>query len=282
MERNSIRGNLSKSDTISDIRMSLAADFKREKTVFVVEGLDDTHFWQNKISNNVYMCESFSGKMGVRSIVEHFNETRVIGICDRDYDLTYLNDHVFHYDFSCLEMMLLSNDAACESFIAEHYCENKNVNKVRLEVLNDLKWLSCFRKLNFLNSWSINFNGFSMHNSFDKTEMCLDSSAVLTELQHINNNFMQEHEAKLSSVTIESSEELSLHDLFSLTNGHDFLSYFHCLCMNIRRQKGRMISVHGLAASLRCAFRGNDLKNTALYSSIKEHEEKNDVLFLAI
>lgn len=107
---NSIRNNLSKSDIISTIRMSMAADIKNEMTFIIVEGYDDVAFMRNKIAENSTILESFSGKEGVREIVEFFNNINVIGICDRDYDYAYQNNMVFHYDFSCLEMMMIKND----------------------------------------------------------------------------------------------------------------------------------------------------------------------------
>ena len=277
MGNNSIKENLSNKDTISTIKLFLFADIKREKSVFIVEGTDDIHFWRSKVSKNVYLEESPSGKSGVRNIIEHFSDARVIGICDQDYDWKYSNEYVFHYDFSCLEMMLLSSDITCKSFFDGYYSNNKTIDIIRMEVLNNIIWFSCCRMLNFLNDWGMNFKFFSFHNSFDETKMCFDYQKALLELQRLNPKFMEKYGDKISQINAEASKEFSLLDLLKLTNGHDFLSYFHCLCNHQEKQK---VKADGMSISLRCAFRMDDLKRTKIYSDIKKYEAQHNVLFL--
>lgn len=86
MGKNSIQSNLTKDDLIAEIRLTLGADFKREHTVIIVEGEDDISFFNGKLSSNVDIRESFSGKRGVLEIVSLFSDSRVIGVCDVDYD----------------------------------------------------------------------------------------------------------------------------------------------------------------------------------------------------
>ena len=69
MGKNSIQSNLTKDDLIAEIRLTLGADFKREHTVIIVEGEDDISFFNGKLSSNVDIRESFSGKRGVLEIV---------------------------------------------------------------------------------------------------------------------------------------------------------------------------------------------------------------------
>lgn len=78
MGKNSIQSNLTKDDLIAEIRLTLGADFKREHTVIIVEGEDDISFFNGKLSSNVDIRESFSGKRGVLEIVSLFSDSRVI------------------------------------------------------------------------------------------------------------------------------------------------------------------------------------------------------------
>lgn len=105
MGKNSIQSNLTKDDLIAEIRLTLGADFKREHTVIIVEGEDDISFFNGKLSSNVDIRESFSGKRGVLEIVSLFSDSRVIGVCDVDYDTGTPSPQILYYDYSCLEMI---------------------------------------------------------------------------------------------------------------------------------------------------------------------------------
>lgn len=72
MGTNSIHSNLSKEDIIADIRLTLSADFEHAKTVVVVEGEDDVVFLNGKLRSDVDIHESFSGKHGVKEIIDYF------------------------------------------------------------------------------------------------------------------------------------------------------------------------------------------------------------------
>jgi len=69
--------------------------------------------------------ESFSGKNGVDEIISEpiIENTRVIGLRDKDYLQEVINERMFLYDFSCLEMMLISRDEVfqniCHEFIKD-------------------------------------------------------------------------------------------------------------------------------------------------------------------
>lgn len=280
MGSNSIRANLSKAAIISDIRMSLSADLKSEKSVIVVEGQDDIQFWKNKLSDDTYLYESFSGRVGVHEIVKYFKKPKVIGICDRDYGDNLSQEYIFYYDYSCLEMMLIHNDNAFQSFFSEYY-HGTHPDDFRLSILMNLKWISCFRQLNHIHSWGINFNGFSIANAFDGNTTCFDNDKALTELASINKNFYVNHRDKLATITYSSEREFSLCDLLDLTNGHDFLCFMHCSYESKKGPKGKTLGIDALSASLRCSFRMADFIHTVLYSKLREFEQSNQIVFLA-
>ena len=103
MGNNSIRSNLSKEDIISDILLCIGADINRENIYLLVEGEDDISLIHPYVSENVLLYESYDGKSGVESIVnERFGDnSRVIGIRDKDYQSEPSSNKIFFYDYGC-------------------------------------------------------------------------------------------------------------------------------------------------------------------------------------
>mgnify|MGYP001328335572 FL=1 len=134
--------------TISEIILEKSADIKKEKAFIVLEGYDDIRCLKKIVTQNVVMILSFSGKDGVKEIVQHFGSDRVIGICDRDYEAVANTQEIFYYDFCCLEMMLISADAAFEAICSEYYNNAEDVLSMREAILRKLFILSNIRKAN--------------------------------------------------------------------------------------------------------------------------------------
>ena len=261
--------------------MSLSADLRKEKGVIVVEGYDDILFFKNMKSEATYIYESFSGKLGVREIIEFFNDIRIIGICDMDYDTTYKNDLIFHYDYSCLETMMLSCDAVLKCIVSQLYFGDLTPEDLRLEVLKNLQLISLLRKYNYLNNGGICFNGLSIHKAFDNKKVCLDFEKVLMQLASINKDFSVMYNSGLLFIKEKFSERATLDELLSLTNGHDFVSCFHCFCLSSKKRRSPDQGVDTLAICLRCAYRASDFRTTRLYSIIIEHQHACGITFIA-
>jgi hypothetical protein len=83
---------------------------------------------------------------------------------DRDYEqITHL--HIFCYDFSCLEMMLISNDNTFKQVYSEYYNDSYTFYELRGLILVHLKFLSLIRKHNEIRSLGIKIRGLSIHNT---------------------------------------------------------------------------------------------------------------------
>lgn len=150
MATNSIKDNLTKSEIISELLLSIKGDVKKEYIHLIVEGVDDIRFFKSRVSPHVYIYESFSGKEGVFDILKNFKkEDRILGICDRDYADIPTDLNIFFYDFSCLEIMLISNEDVFKSCSDTFYYGSLNSNELLLKILNELKWLGIFRRLSF-------------------------------------------------------------------------------------------------------------------------------------
>ena len=227
MMRNSIRDNLTKDEIIAEIQMELDADITHKLTVVVVEGIDDVTFFRGKFAQNVDIKESFSGKVGVKEIVELFSDNRVIGVCDRDYDSVCENNNkVLFYDYSCLEMMMISNSEALSSFCHTFYRGQEQPEVVRIHILEDLKWVSCYRKLSAQNAWAVRFTAINYNTSFDDKLRKINYSVVMQQLKNSNPGLVGRDHTQLQQVSNLCRTTNCVQDLLNITNGHDFLYYF--------------------------------------------------------
>lgn len=271
MGANSIHSNLSKEDIIADIRLTLSADFDHKKTVVVVEGEDDVVFFNGKLHPDVDVHESFSGKRGVKEIIAHFSDDRVIGICDIDYDQPSQYPQLFCYDFSCLEMMLISKDSVFRSFCYTYYHGTLSPDEVRFKLLFDLKWLSYYRKLSVERDWNIRFNGISISAAFNKKTKMLDIPSLISQLSRINPGLIEDRE-RLQEISVECCKTYPIEQYFLITQGHDFLRYFQAFCESVHYTKRKLPGESELFRSLVCAYRKEDFMDSTLYRSLFEYE----------
>lgn len=268
MGNNSIRTNLSKEDIISDIKLMQSSPTFHQSIFLVVEGRDDIIFLQKRVKSDVNLYESFSGCCGVREIVEFFSTNNVIGICDRDYDNDYDNERVFFYDYNCLEMMLISNDAAFKSVYMTCYAGALPFNELRLRVLNDLKLISILRKINFDQKIGINFDRMSIVALYNKRDESIDATKIKDSIQ---NDIILDKRTEIAQL---SSRFSTYEQLLQITNGHDFISYLRIVFESNKPPKSRSLANEIIFMLFTTAFREEDFARTAMYESLKEFESK--------
>ena len=270
--KNSIKNNISKENIISDIKLTLSADNSRKINFLVVEGDDDFKFFKGFVTENVEIMESFSGKKGVKEIVSEVGNDRVIGICDRDYEKKIEQKHIFYYDYCCLEMMLISNNNVFKSIVDEYYPLNTDFLTLRLHFLNDIKWLSYFRKINSEKKLGIKFEGVSMHNSMNNENFTIENATE--EVKKCNPNL----DMKIfPEVLAECGKEHAYIELLDVTRGHDFINYFREKCTSSDKFNKR--KENDIGSSLRCAYRDDDFKQTCLFMSIKKYSLEYHVTY---
>ena len=261
---NSIRSNLNKDEIISEIKLSMNADYLENKKVFLlVEGNSDVLFLKKFANEDVELLESFSGKQGVKYIVEHFSNDKVIGICDRDYDYAYQNNHIFYYDYSTLEIMIVHNDNVFENVTAEYYYGEMCFNELRIHILKQLCWLSTFRKYSFDKNIGINFNGLSIAELLSNG--IFSRERALEKLNLINSKDLREY-TELFQI-----ETDNIDNLYNITQGHDFIKAFQKLCQDENDKsdkKAKIPNLNMMESIFRCSFRIEDLMQTQLYKDI--------------
>lgn len=280
MGQNSIRCNLSKEDIIAEIRLTLSADFEHKKGIVVVEGEDDILFFNGKLHPDIDLRESFSGKCGVEEIVCYFLDDRVIGICDIDYDSRSTCPQMLYYDYSCLEMMLISNDSVFSSFFYAYYQGSKSPQEIRLQILSNLKWLSLYRKLSSNNSWGVRFNGLSVAKAFNQENQTIDITNLLGQIHTINPGLISHNRGQLELLSEACRGEYALEQYLLITQGHDFLYCFQALCKSSKRLKGKSPSVEELFRALLCSCHHENFSEFKLYQSLISYQATYGILFL--
>lgn len=230
MGANSIRINLTKESTLSEIRLFQSADREHKFTHIIVEGINDIRFFQNKISNRVVLYESFSGKEGVREIVNNFNMANVIGICDKDYDASPPSPNIFFYDYSSLETMMLSSFNTFEKMCNTLYPHISDVRFIYDQTFQQIRWISAFRKVSSQQNLGMKFTVFSPFKVFNKSNKTIDVPKMITLLRDANRDifFSNPNIIRVVSAEVEAFTDINV-DLLN-ANGHDALAMFHCLC----------------------------------------------------
>lgn len=271
MPHNSISDNLTREDILAEIRLFLGADIVREKCFLVVEGYDDILFFNGKLEKEVAIEESYSGKLGVIDIVDYFDDDRVIGILDADYEQQSISPHIFYYDYSCLEMMMISCDKAFLPFCNAYYSGEKTCYELRHKVLNDLLWLSLFRKNNTEHHWGVNFGGISFDKCYDKTTIEIKLEILDSQIQQTNSKKDISELIEYSRVVDENiKRNFSLSELFGITRGHDFFEAFKTVIKYLKMK--HTPSEKELFHSIICSYRIEDFIRSRLYNSLNSYQ----------
>lgn len=268
MGKNSICTNLNKEDIIAEIRLTLAADYEHTKSIVVVEGADDVNFFNGKLHEDVDLRESFSGKCGVEEIITYFSDHRVIGICDMDYDIQNTNPQMFYYDYSCLEMMLISNDSAFQSFLYTYYFGRQCPQEIRYQLLSSLKWLSLYRKLSREHNWAVRFDGLSIAKAFNSNTHTLNIETLLSQIIKTNPDLVSQNRSQLELVSSAYREDHDLKKLLLITQGHDFLYCFKAFCESSQQRMTKSPGVLELFHALLCSYRKEDFSESSLYEAL--------------
>lgn len=274
MENNSITSNMGSDSIISSIKLLLGENDTCKNGIIVVEGDDDCKFLKKFKNENTVIYESFAGKEGVLSIIEHpvIQNCKVVGIRDRDYIEENIHDRIFFYDFSCLEMMILKSDNSHKSICCEHYNGSIPRNDLKFKILKDLEPLSILRKENEKRNIGINFKGLNINGCYNNLIFNKDKlKELLNSLQGksgINVYGFFENE---------ETEDRDLYDYLKITNGHDFIASFHHHCTLDSNRKGKGVGIDAISSAYRMSYNLNDFKETELFNNIKKYSEDNNL-----
>ncbi|MCL2323118.1 MAG: DUF4435 domain-containing protein [Oscillospiraceae bacterium] len=244
--------------------------------MIIVEGIDDIDFLRHVCIDGVIIRESYSGKLGVYKILEHFTDkASVIGICDRDYDISDPPLNIFLYDFSCLEMMLISSESAVKKLFTQLHLPN---SISREQILKQLCWISCLRRLNYVEDLNICFDGLRISKLFDNNSG-INLDKLISELCRINNNPSLISEDRISYLNQQSYHAHNISELLWITQGHDFLNLVQCHHSFNATSKRKIMDVEAIRGMLYCAYTIDDFRASFLKRVIFAYEKNTNVTF---
>jgi hypothetical protein len=169
-------------------------------------------------------------------------------------------------------MMLISNDQVLETFFYQFYRGTKSPQEVKAHILQDLMWLSIFRKINTANGWNINFNGISIADAYNPRKDKLELSTLISQINRVNRGIPEINRERLNQVSEECKKENGSVLYLNITQGHDFLFYFQRICQQVKKRTKKMAGVDEISRGLRCSFRMDDFQKTDLYQSILKYQ----------
>ncbi len=143
---------------------------------------------------------------------------------------------------------------------------------IRLKLLQELKWLSCYRKLNSIFGWAICFNGLSMKKAFETETQNINTAKIISQIRELNPSLTEHIRRQVDQVHIEYDKKHDLPELLSITQGHDFLDYFRELCSTTWPKCGKFPSSRELSRALVTSFRQDDFKRTVLYQQLDSYQ----------
>lgn len=273
MSSNSIYEIINIDTVINEIKLTLSAD--PNTSFIIVEGVDDVNFFRHHCSQDVIIRESYKGKLGVYQIINIYSDkASVIGICDCDYDDTPLPTHVFAYDFSCLETMLLANNKTRETVFTQLNLKDKVTLE---EILNQLSWLSHLRQKSFQENLAIKFNGLSISLLFDCT--CgIKKDSLIMMLNKVNNTPSLLTEEQVDSINNNVNLAHTLNDLLNITHGHDLLNLIQSYHAYYITSKSKISSVSDIRALLYCTY-AEKFNTSKLYSDVYIYSQSVNIKF---
>lgn len=270
MQRDSISDSLTKEDIVAYIEAELNADISHELCFILVEGASDVKFVRRVFAEHVVPYESFAGKNGLTELIEDssIRDERVIAVRDRDYvDPETLPERMFVYDTCCLEMMLLKNRDVVQGFCSV-YCEEDGSGSALLQqALRALSPYSVARRRNEEQGLGINFEKAGFGDLVQRggefpVDLLFDRVRIPEELR---------------AACREEACELSVEELYEITNGHDICRFLGGIA---DEGNGKILGEAKVRNVLLCSYRKEDFRQTGLYDAIRTYQTRYGLYYV--
>lgn len=253
---------------LSEIRM-MSATFKGVH--FLVEGDDDSKFWQPRLSSDVSIvnCEGKTNLLGASALVESLGIPLVAGVYDPDFERL---QGVIHHpgmltptDQNDLELTLVTSDAL-KSLLHEFGNSDRIADFERshgVTVTQHVELMSrefgCLRYLNGALGHNVDFDRLSPYRFVSIDTWLLDRVALIQEYAALSGLTRNEVEALISSHCPQAPR-------WYLSQGHDSV---RILAHGLRRRIGKkQMSEQDVTKVLRIAFSPELLHQSDMYRSL--------------
>ena len=263
MSSNSIIQNLTPANAISEISLLLFEPKHLIKTFIVVEGEDDCKLLASLLESDTILIESYGSKNDVFEIIGTLRKKRVIGIVDRDYDYSNYGKRIFSYDYSCAEMMIISDDKCMEKTLINVNCRDYTCyDNIRQSLLKAIEVQGYTRKMSYAKNWKIKFDGVKPSNYYHEDSL-VRKIQLVSEINRKSpvEKITEERKAFIDGYIANPSLEY----LLNIANGHDFIQLF---CS----QYAQNFSIKYVSGLFRSAFGIESFHRTNLYRALTEYQ----------
>lgn len=272
---NSILANLTADNTVAEIKLLLAADYEKKRTVMLLEGEDDIKVFRFLVGGEVTLIKAYGASTTVDKLMpKHFpSESRVIGVRDRDYQKHKRFERVFYCDGCNCEMMLAADDETFERVAINFYRGKLSPLALRREILKKLYYLSVVRKCSEQYRWALRISDTDLSRLCSpRTQPNLDDTVAFVNSYNPRNRIDEDRRAIVASYDDTGAES----EYFGITNGHDFIEVLRIYCVESRSDsRRRSLSDKILGGALRCAYSLSAFKRTQLCAQLTEYGSKH-------
>lgn len=258
----SIRENEKLEDMVTALKMELDADVNNEMCIVLVEGRDDIKFINRIFDEKVVCYESFSGKHGLKELIQHdsIQEDRIIAIRDRDYaNADEFPERLFCYDTCCMETMMLLNKDVREGIYKTYYKGKKDQNIFLINAMRELSPLSVLREENEKQGSEIDFKRIRLGDCIDEIQEKVECEILFGRLDQ---QIISKEEC------MDKAQTWTDEELFEKTNGHDLCKFLGKICKNGKADMGE----EKFRDALICSYRKSDFLATYLYQSLNNYQ----------
>ncbi len=279
MGSNSIFSDLTAENTAAEISLLLSADFKRKKTIVLLEGEDDIRAFHFLFDKSVTLIKAYGASTTIDKFLpkEFPSEPRVIGIRDRDYQTEKRFDRIFYCDGCCCETMLAKDDETFERVVVNFYRGKTPPLKLRYEIFHALFPISAIRMCSDKYKWAIKVSGTDLSRVIRPGKPTTKSEAVnFVNAYNDKNRINGERFKKLSAV----SDTGRLEDYLMITNGHDLVAAMR-IYFDYSSGDHRSVGDKTIAGALRCSYSKEAFHSTDLYRELTVYAVDHDLTITA-
>ena len=262
---NSLRGSLSESDTIDQIKLSLKSNLGKNKVYILVEGINDVKLYPKFFNEMNVSVECSNNKYQLLAALDELKKTsnQVIGICDADFDhlqnTAPLISNLFYTDYHDIEMTMLSINGVLSDALTEFELQ-KYAPTILQKALDKAKVIGYIRWINQIEILKLNFDGLRI-GRFIKTQ---DDNTLLNvdDYLYALNKRSSNKKRPLNSTDISQFTQSHKNaDLFNLCNGHDVTALIALII-------GKDTSHEKFCSVLRASFNTQYFNKSKLYIDI--------------
>ncbi|MDR0425712.1 MAG: hypothetical protein LBH24_00920 [Clostridiales bacterium] len=280
MRTNSILTCLREDNTVSEIKLLLSADVEKKRVVLLLEGEDDVKLFKFLVKSNVTLIKAYGASSSIDSLIPQYfsNTPRVIAVRDRDYQRVKRHDKIFYCDYSCAEMMMVSDDETFDKLSTNHYRGKLEPAALRLRVFESLYYISVIRKCSALGKWGVKVSETDL-SAVVSPRRTADSAEAVEFVNRYNRH--NPIDGLRAAHIAQFTDTYDLREYLYLTNGHDFVEAFCVYCTesasnNVKKRLNEKV----ISAALRLSYSRASFKKTKLYKALKSYAAAHNLILV--